>query len=126
MKLCGAHKCLAVLAVAFWLLAGAMGAHAHLCEDEPGTASMHMHLQVDRDHHLSHHENVSGCSNELNVMQSGITHLLKIDMWLLPLIGLLLLLLPLQGQIFQTSYRFSPRFLRANLRPPLRAPPAPH
>ena len=128
MKIRRMHKSLAVIAVAFWLLATAMGVHAHLCQEVRDVSSIHMHMKIDTGHNHHHsnddHPDDSYCSKEMNVLQSGMIHLLKIDMWLLPLVGLLLLLLA----VFRPALARSPDRVfyshHTRLRPPLRAPPA--
>lgn len=128
MKIRRVHKSLAVMAVAFWLLATAVGLHAHLCQELQDVSSIHLHMNIDTGHYHSHDNNLSNdnaqCSKEMNVLQSGMIHLLKIDMWLLPLVGLLLLLLT----VFRPPMARSPDrvfySLHTRLRPPLRAPPA--
>lgn len=130
MKIRRVHKSLAVVAVAFWLLATAVGVHAHLCQEVQDISSIHMHMKIDTGHNHhhangNHQQDDSVCGKEMNVLQSGMIHLLKIDMALLPLVGLLLLLLT----VFRPVFARSPDRLfyshRTRLRPLLRAPPAP-
>jgi hypothetical protein len=130
MKIRRVHKSLAVLAVAFWLLASAVGVHAHLCQEVQDSSSIHMHMKIDTGHNHqhangNHQQDDSVCTSEMNVLQSGMIHLLKIDMGLLPLVGLLLLLLAVFRPVLAQSPDRVLYFHRTRLRPLLRAPPAP-
>lgn len=112
---------LAFLALAFWLLSNWAGAHGHFCFDgqEP-PVSVHMDVMGG---HLEHHGNEVHQDADIDLVQSALAKLSKIDLGLVLLAALALALLILPTPIFTSAYRaFYPR-VSLHWRPLLRAPP---
>ncbi len=115
------YKAVAFIALALWLIAGWSGAHGHLCFDgqEP---PMTVHMDALGEH-LQHKASEQHVDADLDLSQSLIVKIVKIDLPLLVAAALLLALLFKQSTTFVTCYSrvFSSRLI--GLRPPLRAPP---
>lgn len=113
----------AFLAFTFWLLSNWAGAHGHFCFDgqEP-PISVHMHLDghATQDHHPDEvHQDA-----DIDISQSALAKMSKIDFGLI-LLAALALMLTLPTPLFTTIYRaFFPR-VSLYWRPLLRAPPVP-
>ncbi len=113
---------LAFVALTLWLLANWGGAYAHLCFDgqEP---PLSMHLQLQHMNDLGHHPDEEHQDRDVDVLQSVLAKLSKIDLGvlLLAIVSLLLSIPP--RRIFTCSYlAFTPAEF-PHIRPPLRAPP---
>jgi hypothetical protein len=111
----------AFLALAFWLLSNWAGAHGHFCFDgqEP-PVSVHMDVMGG---HLDHHADEVHQDADIDLAQSALAKLSKIDLGLVLLAALALALLILPTPIFTSAYRaFYPR-VSLYWRPLLRAPP---
>lgn len=112
----------AFIALALWLLSNWAGAHGHFCFDgqEP-PISVHMHLDVHEVH--DHHPDEVHQDADIELTQSALAKLSKIDLGLVLLAALALALLILPTPIFISAYRaFYPR-ISLHWRPLLRAPP---
>jgi hypothetical protein len=122
---------IAFLALALWLLSNWTGAHGHYCFDgqEP-PISVHLHLDGHQPHsHLDtheahgHHPDEAHQDADIELNQSALTKLSKIDLAVVLLAALTLTLLILPSAIFTRAYRgFYPR-VPVYWRPLLRAPP---
>ena len=112
----------AFIALALWLLSNWAGAHGHFCFDgqEP-PISVHMHLDGHEVH--DHHPDEVHQDADIELPQSALAKLSKIDLGLVLLAALALLLLILPASIFTKAYRrfYPPPSLY--WRPLLRAPP---
>ena len=112
---------LAFVALAFWLLSNWAGAHGHFCFDgqEP-PVSVHMDVMGG---HLEHHGDEVHQDADIELTQSALAKLSKIDLGLILLAALALALLILPTPVFTSAYRaFYPRVF-LYWRPLLRAPP---
>jgi len=113
------------LAVLLWLAATLSGAHWHVCQDEQSAlssaiSSAQIHtLSTHHTHEAEGHHHDA----DMDTVATGLTHLVKIDIPLLPLIGLLLLVLVIYRVPQYSDYRLLPRLPLLRIRPPLRAPP---
>lgn len=112
---------LAFLAFVLWLLGNWLGAHSHFCFDgqEP-PVSVHMHMLGD---HPEHHADEDHQDADVDLLQSAIAKLTKLDQGLI-LLAVVALLLVIQTRPVLIS-RYSPFVptLIPFARPPLRAPP---
>lgn len=111
----------AFVALALWLLSSWMGAHGHFCFDgqEP-PVSIHMHMLGD---HPEHHIDEDHQDADVDLLQSAIAKLSKLDQSLI-LLAVVALLLVFQPALVLVS-RYS-SFVPAHIpfaRPLLRAPP---
>lgn len=111
----------AFLALAFWLLSNWAGAHGHFCFDgqEP-PVSMHMDVMGG---HLEHHGEEVHQDADVDLVQSALAKLSKIDLGLVLLAALALALLILPTPIFTSAYRAFYPHVSLHWRPLLRAPP---
>jgi hypothetical protein len=112
----------AFLALALWLLGNWAGAHGHFCFDgqEP-PVSVHMDVM---DGHLEHHGNEVHQDADIELDQTLLAKLGKIELGLI-LFAAALLLLILPKPVFTCIYHpFYPR-ISLHRRPLLRAPPLP-
>lgn len=112
---------LAFLALALWLLGNWLGAHGHFCFDgqEP-PVSVHMHLL---DSHPEHHADEQHQDADIELGQSVVAKLGKIDLGLVLCAALALIFLPLPGVVLGTTYQQVYPPLSLFWRPWLRAPP---
>lgn len=112
----------AFAALLLWLLANWGGAYGHLCFDgqEP---PLSIHLQLQHMDELEHHPDEVHQDRDVDVLQSVLAKLSKIDLNVILLAVLALLLFIPPPQVFtRRIVAFIPtRF--PHLRPPLRAPP---
>jgi hypothetical protein len=111
----------AFLAFIFWLLGNWVGAHGHFCFDgqEP-PVSVHMGVISD---HVEHPADAGHQDANIDLVQSVLAKLSKVEVGLILLSLLALALLILPTAIFITAYRrFYPR-ISLHWRPLLRAPP---
>lgn len=113
----------AFLALALWLLGNWMGAHSHFCfdgQEPPVSVHMHMHMLGE---HPEHHGDEEHQDADVDLLQSVLAKLTKLDQGLL-LLALVLLLLPRQTRPhLRGRYRpFAPA-ITPFVRPRLRAPP---
>lgn len=118
------YKTIAFLALALWLLSNWAGAHGHFCFDgqEP-PVSVHMHLDGHEVH--DHHPDEVHQDADIELTQSALAKLSKIDLGLVLLAALALALLILPTPVYTSAYRsFYPRVF-LYWRPLLRAPPVP-
>ncbi|WP_152600253.1 hypothetical protein [Cellvibrio mixtus] len=111
----------AFAAFALWLLGSWLGAHGHFCFDgkEP-PVSVHMHMLGD---HPEHHADADHQDADVDLLQSAIAKLTKLDQSLL-LLAVVALLLVIQRTPVPASH-YSP-FVPVHIpfaRPLLRAPP---
>jgi disulfide bond formation protein DsbB len=111
----------AFVALALWLLGSWLGAHGHFCFDgqEP-PVSVHMHMLGD---HPEHHADEDHQDADVDLLQSAIAKLTKLDQSLL-LLAVVALLLVFQRTPIPASH-YSP-FVPVHIpfaRPLLRAPP---
>lgn len=111
----------AFVAFALWLLGSWLGAHGHFCFDgqEP-PVSVHMHMLGD---HPEHHADGDHQDADVDLLQSAIAKLTKLDQGLI-LLAVVALLLVFQPAPILVS-RYSP-FVPLHIpfaRPLLRAPP---
>lgn len=111
----------AFVALVLWLLGSWLGAHGHFCFDgqEP-PVSVHLHMLGD---HPDHHDDEVHQDADVDLLQSAIAKLSKLDqtLILLAVVALLLVILPRQ----LLASRYSP-FVPTHIpfaRPMLRAPP---
>lgn len=112
----------AFIALALWLLSNWAGAHGHFCFDgkEP-PISVHMHLDGHEAH--DHHPDEAHQDADIELTQSVLAKLSKIDLGLILFAALALALLILPTALFIGAYRaFYPR-IALHWRPLLRAPP---
>ncbi len=111
----------AFLAFALWLLGNWLGAHGHFCFDgqEP-PVSVHMHMLGD---HPEHHADEEHQDADVDLLQSAIAKLTKLDqgLMLLAVVALLLVLQPKSALVSRYSPVIPTRI--PFTRPPLRAPP---
>jgi hypothetical protein len=112
---------LAFFAFTLWLLGNWLGAHGHFCFDgqEP-PMSVHMHMLGD---HPEHHADEDHQDADVDLMQSAIAKLGKLEQSLILLAAIVLLLVFPPQRVLNSHY--SP-FVSAHIpfaRPPLRAPP---
>ena len=115
-----AHQ-FAFVAFALWLLGSWLGAHGHFCFDgqEP-PVSVHMHALSD---HPDHHADGEHQDADMDLLQSAIAKLSKLDQSfiLLAVVALLLIQQPRQQAVSRYSTFIPTRIPFAH--PPLRAPP---
>jgi len=111
----------AFIALAFWLLANWGGAYAHLCFDgkEP-PVSVHMEMMGG---HLDHHDGEPHQDADVNLLQSVVAKLSKIDLGLV-LVALVVLALSATSQrpLLRPYVLLLPSVF-PHSRPLLRAPP---
>lgn len=112
----------AFVALIFWLLSSWAGAHGHFCFDgqEP-PISVHMHLDGHEVH--DHHPDEVHQDADIELGQSVLAKLSKVDLGLVLLAALALVLLILPRARFPHVYSgfYPPR--SPHWRPLLRAPP---
>ncbi len=111
----------AFVAFALWLLGSWLGAHGHFCFDgqEP-PVSVHMHMLGD---HPEHHADEDHQDADVDLLQSAIAKLTKLDQSLILLTVITLLLVLQRTQVLVSHYS---SFIPAHIpfaRPLLRAPP---
>ena len=112
----------AFIALTLWLLSNWAGAHGHFCFDgqEP-PISVHMHLDGHEPH--SHHPDEVHQDADIELTQSVLAKLSKIDLGLILLAALALALLILPTPLFTSAYRAFYPSISLHWRPLLRAPP---
>lgn len=109
------------MAFALWLLGNWLGAHGHFCFDgqEP-PVSVHMHMLGD---HPEHHDDEVHQDADVDLLQSAIAKLTKLDQGLILLAVVALLLVVRPRPVLASRYSaFIPTPIPFT-RPPLRAPP---
>jgi hypothetical protein len=112
---------LAVVALLFWLLSNWAGTHGHYCFDgqEP---PMSVHMDV-MGGHLEHHPDEIHQDADIDLTQSILAKLSKIELDMLLLIALVLVLVRLPAILLSSTYlSFCPPAALYR-RPLLRAPP---
>ena len=118
----GSHQFqFAFVALVCWLLGSWLGAHGHFCFDgqEP-PVSVHMHMLGD---HPEHHDDEAHQDADVDLLQSAIAKLTKLDQSLLLLAVVALLLVFQRTPILVSHYSpFVPVHIPFSL-PLLRAPP---
>ncbi|PUA27877.1 MAG: hypothetical protein B0W54_15260 [Cellvibrio sp. 79] len=111
----------AFVALVCWLLGSLLGAHGHFCFDgqEP-PVSVHMHMLGD---HPEHHADEDHQDADVDLLQSAIAKLTKLDQSLI-LLAVVALLLVTQARpvLISRCSPFVPTLIPF-ARPPLRAPP---
>ena len=112
----------AFIALVFWLLSNWAGAHGHFCFDgqEP-QVSVHIHLDGHAIH--DHHPNEAHQDTDIELGQSVLAKLSKVDLVLGLIAALSLSLLVLPAAIFCCIYRAFYPLNPLHARPLLRAPP---
>lgn len=116
------YKILAFASVLIWLLASWSGAHGHFCFDgqEP-PVSIHMHVPSEYSDHNSDQNHLDA---DVDIGQLAPAKSLKLELPLLLAAAFLLVVFFYKAVQLPTHYlRFIPA-PAADLRPPLRAPPA--
>lgn len=116
------YKTIAFLALAFWLLSNWAGAHGHFCFDgqEPPVS---VHMDVMGGHDAEHHADEQHQDADIDLTQSAVTKLGKIDLGLVLLAVLAFTLLILTSPTRISAYRVFYPPLSYHWCPPLRAPP---
>jgi hypothetical protein len=112
----------AFAALVFWLLSSWAGAHGHFCFDgqEP-PISVHMHLDGHEVH--DHHPDEVHQDADIELGQSVLAKLSKVDLGLALLAALALVLLILPRALFPPVYPGFYPSRSPHWRPLLRAPP---
>lgn len=119
------HRTAALVALIIWLVAAFSGVHGHLCFDgqEP-PVSMHIGAQDVHSNHDDHAGDDAHRDMNIELPQTLLSKLVKIDLPLL-LAALVVLLLGRSSGPQDTRYQTPSYRLPSRIRPPLRAPPTP-